>query len=67
MRSTNATLIPTAIPIVDEEVDVFSVFGGGLVVVLTFSFTLLLLIVEGSLNVKGSVHTLKAELKLKGS
>jgi hypothetical protein len=32
-----------------------------------FSDVLLLLIVEGSLNVKGSVHTLKAELKLKGS
>ena len=34
----------------------------------TFSdVLLLLLIVEGSWNVKGSAHTLRAELKLKGS
>jgi len=31
------------------------------------AFSDVLLIVEGSWNVKGSAHTLRAELKLKGS
>jgi hypothetical protein len=62
IKSTKPTVIPTAIPTVVEEFDVVITYGGVLVVLiglvtLSDEPLLLLLIVDGSLNVKGSAQT----------
>ena len=68
---TKPTLTPTAIPVAEEGCDTSGTGGFGVVVLTTglvlFWDSVSMITIEGSLKVKGSVHTWKAAFKLNGS